>query len=39
VIDAPAIMERLGATADRILGPGVVRAVLIQQAFVRPRAR
>jgi hypothetical protein len=39
VIDAPAIKQRLGATADRILGPGIVRAVLIQQAFERPRGR
>jgi len=39
VIDAAAVKERLGATAARILGPGVVRAVLIQQAFERPRSR
>jgi flagellar protein FliL len=39
VIDAPLIKERLGATAARILGPGVVREVLIQQAFERTRGR
>lgn len=37
VIDSALVKERLQATSDRILGPGIVRAVLIQQAFERGR--
>lgn len=37
VIESALIKERLQATSDRVLGPGVVRAVLIQQAFERGR--
>jgi flagellar protein FliL len=37
VIDAGLIKSRLGETATRILGPGVVHEVLIQQAFERQR--
>ena len=39
VIDAALIKGRLGETAARILGPGIVREVLIQQAFERSRGR
>lgn len=37
VIDAAAIKERLQGTAERVLGPGIVHEVLIQQAFERAR--
>jgi hypothetical protein len=37
VIEPAMIKERLQETSDRILGPGVVHAVLIQQAFERSR--
>ncbi|HEY0526270.1 MAG TPA: hypothetical protein VGD08_22945 [Stellaceae bacterium] len=37
VIDAAAIKERLQKTAERVLGPGIVHEVLIQQAFERAR--
>lgn len=33
------IKERLARTADRVLGPGVVREVLIQQLFERERPK
>ncbi len=36
-LDAVAVKERLQATSDRILGPGFVHEVLVQQAFERPR--
>jgi flagellar protein FliL len=36
-IDAAAVKVRLQATSDRILGPGFVHEVLVQQAFERPR--
>ena len=36
-IDAEAVKRRLEQTSERVLGPGVVRQVLIQQAFERPR--
>ncbi|MBV9521454.1 MAG: hypothetical protein JO010_01590 [Alphaproteobacteria bacterium] len=36
-IDAGAVKARLQATSDRILGPGFVHEVLVQQAFERPR--
>jgi flagellar FliL protein len=39
VIDPTVIKPRLQASADRVLGPGVVREVLIQQAFERPRRK
>lgn len=39
VIDPAVIKPRLLETATRILGPGVVKDVLIQQAFERPRVR
>jgi flagellar protein FliL len=37
VIDSALVKQRLQETSDRILGPGIVRAVLIQQAFERGR--
>lgn len=37
VIDVALIKQRLQDTSDRILGPGIVHAVLIQQAFERVR--
>jgi hypothetical protein len=37
VIDVPLVKERLQDTSDRVLGPGIVHAVLIQQAFERAR--
>lgn len=37
VIDSQTVKSRLQASADRVLGAGVVREVLIQQAFERPR--
>jgi hypothetical protein len=37
VIDVPLIKQRLQETSDRVLGPGIVHAVLIQQAFERVR--
>jgi flagellar protein FliL len=39
VIDPAIIKARLLATADRILGRGIVHDILIQQAFERPRKR
>jgi hypothetical protein len=33
------VKERLGRTADRVLGPGVVREVLIQQLFEQQRPK
>ena len=33
------IKERLGRVADRVLGPGVVKQVLIQQLFERERPK
>lgn len=39
VIDAEAIKTRLQKAANRVLGPGVVQDVLIQQAFERRRLR
>jgi hypothetical protein len=39
VIDAAEIKPRLQVAADRVLGPGVVAQVLIQQAFERARRR
>jgi flagellar FliL protein len=39
VIEPNVIKPRLLASADRILGPGVVQDVLIQQAFERPRRK
>lgn len=37
VIDVVLVKRRLQETSDRILGPGIVHAVLIQQAFDRAR--
>jgi hypothetical protein len=37
VIDSAIVKQRLLETSDRVLGPGIVRAVLIQQAFERGR--
>lgn len=37
VIDTTLIKQRLQETSDRILGPGFVHQVLIQQAFERPQ--
>jgi hypothetical protein len=37
VIDVALIKQRLQDTSQRILGPGVVHAVLIQQAFERAK--
>jgi hypothetical protein len=37
VIDVALVKERLQDTSDRVLGPGIVHAVLIQQAFERAR--
>jgi flagellar FliL protein len=37
VIEPGAIKQRLQETSDRVLGPGVVHEVLIQQAFERAR--
>jgi hypothetical protein len=37
VIDVVLVKERLQQTSDRVLGPGVVHAVLIQQAFERAK--
>jgi flagellar FliL protein len=37
VIDPAAIKERLQGVAERVLGPGIVHQVLIQQAFERAR--
>jgi flagellar basal body-associated protein FliL len=38
VIDAVRIKQRLQSTTDRILGPGFVHEVLIQQAYERPQS-
>ncbi len=38
VIDATRIKQRLLDTSDRILGPGFVHEVLIQQAYERPQS-
>jgi hypothetical protein len=38
VIDATRIKQRLQDTCDRILGPGFVHEILIQQAFERPQS-
>jgi flagellar FliL protein len=38
VIDAVRIKQRLQSTSDRILGPGFVHEVLIQQAYERPQS-
>jgi hypothetical protein len=37
VMDVALIKQRLQDTSDRVLGPGFVHAVLIQQAFERAR--
>jgi hypothetical protein len=37
VIDVALIKQRLQDTSERVLGPGVVHAVLIQQAFERAK--
>jgi hypothetical protein len=37
VIDVAMVKQRLQETSDRVLGPGFVHAVLIQQAFERVR--
>jgi hypothetical protein len=37
VIEPTVIKQRLFATSERILGPGFVHEVLIEQAFERPR--
>jgi hypothetical protein len=37
VIESSLIKQRLQETSDRVLGPGIVHAVLIQQAFERGR--
>src|SRR5262249_18495600 len=37
VIEPPIIKQRLFATSERILGPGFVHEVLIQQAYERSR--
>ena len=37
VIDVVLIKQRLQETSERVLGPGIVHAVLIQQAFERAR--
>lgn len=37
VMDVALIKQRLQDTSDRVLGPGFVHAVLIQQAFERSR--
>ncbi len=37
VIESSLVKQRLQETSDRILGPGIVHAVLIQQAFERGR--
>jgi hypothetical protein len=38
VINAVRIKERLQGTCDRVLGPGFVHEVLIQQAYERPQS-
>ena len=38
VIEPQIIKQRLFGTSERILGPGFVHQVLIQQAFERPRS-
>jgi hypothetical protein len=37
VIDVALVKDRLQQTSDRVLGPGFVHAVLIQQAFERAK--
>jgi hypothetical protein len=37
VVDEPLLKTRLQATADRVLGPGVVHAVLIRQLVEQDR--
>jgi len=37
VVDVALIKQRLQETSERVLGPGIVHAVLIQQAFERGR--
>ncbi len=37
VIESSLVKQRLQETSDRVLGPGIVHAVLIQQAFERGR--
>ncbi len=38
VLDVSALKARLQQTSDRVLGQGFVHAVLVEQAFERPRA-
>ncbi len=38
VLDVSALKARLQQTSDRVLGQGFVHAILVEQAFERPRA-